>query len=62
MKFNILLLFGTPQSDTSGKQDGNSKSENDKKGDNDDDNNGNNFPSEFLMATILSIFLLFTLF
>jgi len=56
------FTFGTPSSDTSGKQDGNSKSENGKKEDNADDKNESNSSSQFLMTTIISIFLLFTLF
>jgi len=45
-EIQYTFIFGT--SDTSGKQDGNYKSENDKKGDNADDNNRSNSSSEFL--------------
>ena len=56
------FTFGTPTSGTNDEQNGNSKSENGKTEDDVDDRNGSNSSSEFLMTTILSIFLLFTLF
>ena len=55
------FTFGTPTSGTNDDQDGNSKSEKGKKEDDADDRNGSNSSSEFLMTTILSIFLLLTL-
>ena len=56
------FTFGTPTSGTNDEQNGKSKSENGKTEDDVDDRNGSNSSSEFLMTTILSIFLLFTLF